>query len=322
MGIAGTNFISPYDWFSEDLNVQGPGVPWRPTGGRISEGSHQGLVNISQLTDRKSGKTLDAFLSDEIKGKDNIEISVSGHSLGGALTQVYSSFLKNEFKAETGTNVSAWVYAGPTAGDKDFATGLVAQLGDTNYHAFNNTLDMIPHAWEEETLNELCTLYNGIQFCGSPLEENMILNGMVGYFKSISNGIDFTIPGKPNTFTGNVDLPSSCLGIDGAILSAIADGDIRDRLKSIYKNCTGNELPSYDIIRYFFYHADVMGKEHTSAYFNNFFGDLECVPEAINLYIATPDQFFMDAWEAVDILEPFIKMVAEGNISDCNCGKE
>ncbi|NET06809.1 MAG: hypothetical protein F6K16_19325 [Symploca sp. SIO2B6] len=165
VAIAGTNPSSFYDWLVEDANVKiqvswpygNPGVPHA----KISKGTHTGLQHLQNKM-HSSGKTLLQFLGDAMKNSSSeTEIIFTGHSLGGALSPTLAlAVLDQEDLWSNGNSFKISVYpsAGPTPGNKDFSIYYGNRLGDSTTRIWN-TMDVVPHAWNEDMLSEIPNLY-------------------------------------------------------------------------------------------------------------------------------------------------------------------
>jgi|GEM_PF-4994164 len=321
VGIAGTNMMSPYDWFVEDLQTNEQ-VDWL-VDGKISKGAQIGFNILNGFMDTDTGLTLVEFLKQEVDKSPAATISVAGHSLGGALTQVYASYLNETL---SGANVQAWVYAGPSAGDKTFADSLNAQLDA--YHAYNNKYDMIPHAWEKDKLEELCTLYNGMDVCGTTLASNLTLNAIVKYFLDESEEGNYQTPGTPDTFSiGQLKMTTgACDSLKKDIHKIWKYGDFNDvykYLNDINKSCTNGSKISEPAFYQFFYQASEMGGQHTTAYFNYFFqGRTSDFYTAIHQAVPSAKMTTEREDEARIIIEKFLKEVKNKGITDCTCSSK
>ena len=166
IAIAGS--MSLYDYFIEDFDVMNtydwpyykgnpPGLkPW------ISEGTHIGLEILTENEQMKSdGKSIYDFLKDLMKDqKEKVEIVVSGHSLGGALSAalaLYLADLKDEWDPERYAVLSAYPTAGPPIGNYDFVTYFESRIGCSTTRIWNR-IDLVPHLWH--MLDEgLCLYY-------------------------------------------------------------------------------------------------------------------------------------------------------------------
>lgn len=126
-------------------------VPWQyPSGGdvKVSSGMNQALAYVIMLTDPTTNKHLLDFLRDQIAANGSLQLLVTGHSLGGAITQLASQWLYNQL-VQTGGNknvtITPLTFAAPTTGNQQFAT-LFETTFPSNY-ALVNTLDIVPMAW-------------------------------------------------------------------------------------------------------------------------------------------------------------------------------
>lgn len=267
IGIAGTNEISSYDWFTEDFEVSKT-TPWMH-GGNVSIGSSNGFRVLQSM--RHNGQTLAEFIKKDSKSLRAARISVSGHSLGGTLTQVYSSYINNYLSHEpVYVATSAYVYAGPTAGDDAFGKALTNQLD--GYYAYNNSLDLIPHAWEPDQLDQLCTKYDNLPMCGKRISNNAGINGVVEYLKLISASGKYKMPVIPQEFDGSPArlTGEQCGNLDNDINNAWALGMTPyPSLDSITLLCAGAKVTKSEFSDFMYYFTE-MGYQHTTPYANYF----------------------------------------------------
>ncbi|NEO43521.1 MAG: lipase family protein [Moorea sp. SIO4A3] len=85
----------------------------------------------------------------------------AGHSLGGALSPTLALAAldqKSEWSGGKEFTISVYPSAGPTPGNEDFATYYDSRLGENTTRIWNN-IDIVPHAWNEEMLSEIPSLY-------------------------------------------------------------------------------------------------------------------------------------------------------------------
>ena len=241
------------------------------------------------------------------------------------MTQVYTSYLKNEFPQNI---VEAWVYAGPTAGDKVFARGLTSQLDA--YFAFNNSLDVIPHSWQVSTLNELCTIYNNLAFCDThTFNNNPVIEAFASYSKSLSSHATFayTIPGNPHEFEGSttdnaiVDCGWFYLFFYLGVWQDPETNYLQSYPIEINNNCDGSSTLTFQEFYGFYAFLAEMGYQHTTAYAKHFFDPNQYT--AVNNYSPGATSFsgiFTEGTDGKDILEEFMKNIIDANITDCGCG--
>lgn len=121
----------------------------------ISKGSSDALNDVLQLTDDKTGITLQDFLPTL---PENAYLIVTGHSLGGNLASVMGPWIAANVpnyispnQPELPPNLGVVTFAAPTAGDQVFAEYLDRQ---ETYQAHFNVNDVVPHVWAET--GELC----------------------------------------------------------------------------------------------------------------------------------------------------------------------
>ena len=110
------------------------------------------------------------FFSDTIrKAQQPIDIYVTGHSKGGSLSSTFALWLadtqgtdrvpaEDRWDPERHATVYAYSFAGPTAGNREFASHSNAVIGDRCWRFFNK-LDVVPHAWAVSDLEQIPFLY-------------------------------------------------------------------------------------------------------------------------------------------------------------------
>jgi len=183
VAIAGTNPDSFYGWFGEDFAVANT-LPWAnalnldfaasgpnpaTTSPLISQGTADGLAQLFTLTDpNNNGQTFYQFLQSQIAAAPAgpVEVIVTGHSLGGALSASVALWLADSqgpaatfaWDPNYRAIVSALPSAGAPPGNAGFALHYDAVLGPRTNRLWN-ALDVIPHAWELDLLNQAPHLY-------------------------------------------------------------------------------------------------------------------------------------------------------------------
>ncbi|TND08678.1 MAG: hypothetical protein FD123_1894 [Bacteroidetes bacterium] len=183
IAVAGTNGISLYGWFREDFDVSTT-VTWEKAGTaetvsppeynvtipQVSQATSRGLWIL--LTQMKwaaaSGapeQTLVQFLQAEFKNANApAQVTVSGHSLGGALSASLALKLAdNQYSGWTWDpnhylQLSAMPTAGASPGNDALAKKYNAQLGMRTIRVWNK-LDPVPHGWQYDMLSAVPNLY-------------------------------------------------------------------------------------------------------------------------------------------------------------------
>jgi len=170
--IRGTNPVSLASWVFEDLWVREQSQ-WAtgsaPEGAKISDSTRLAL-SILQDTRPSSGMpgegtSILEFLSDAINNSsEKITVVVTGHSLGGAIAPTLALWLSDVAPGcwvQDKADIYAFTYAGPTAGNKEFAQYSDSILGEKCYR-FANYYDVVTHAWNEDSLKQVDILYDPI----------------------------------------------------------------------------------------------------------------------------------------------------------------
>jgi len=105
------------------------------------------------------GADLVDFLRAAVRSSDTpLEVTVTGHSKGGALSSTLALWLaqrqgtervrrRHRWDPDGKARVSCWSFAGPTAGNSEFARMSDDVIGD-HCHRIANRLDLVPHAWQ------------------------------------------------------------------------------------------------------------------------------------------------------------------------------
>ena len=316
VGISGTDAISTFDWFTEDLAADTLST-W-PQGGKVSNGSLRGYNILKDLINER-GASLLVFLQNEVlsnPGK-SISVSVTGHSLGGAMTQVYSSYIRANLDSQV--NVKAWVYAGPTAGNQLFASNLVRQLSG-QYYAYNNKLDAIPHAWASSQLNELCGLYDGKKACtdGIVIGANPLINGVIKYLRNISASGQYTMPpGQLTRFDPPKDYYIECKDLD--TFTSKLKSTFNTQLGRIVSNCSSRTINDNDYQTFASYFTE-MGLQHTSAYLDHFVQDTaqQNIISEYFYHLNAQDKTINEEAAGI-VLEFFIMNASSLPLKDCDC---
>jgi len=169
VAIRGTNPLSLKDWLIEDFDVV-PMTKWKygekakGLNPKISRGTDVGLTHLQEMVATEgvpgAGLSLLQFLQEAANEKKETEICVTGHSLGGALAPTLALWLKDIQGTEmpVNANISTVAFAGPSAGNEDFANYSDQRFGDQCVR-IANSLDVVPYAWNTKSLSQLYFLY-------------------------------------------------------------------------------------------------------------------------------------------------------------------
>ncbi|MEO0777563.1 MAG: hypothetical protein AAFW73_10165 [Bacteroidota bacterium] len=352
IGIAGTNMISSYDWFVEDFEVAPQNQkPWSDSSGtergKISQGTAIGLRTLLNMVDssRADFPDLVAFLRGRIaQGATPVfKISVTGHSLGGALAPTLALSLKQSLASES-VVVEAWPFAGPTPGNSAFADYLLATLD--HFEAHNNALDVVPHVWQADSLNQLCNIYDELGMCddyGAIVTDGSPVLGVLRYFREVAAGGDYHVIGTPKNFRSDYSIFSdveACGGFLAAVAGVVEFQEPEDLVKGLVDLIHTCHLPfvqdttlekleeGIQFLLFLSYMAE-LGGQHTTAYFDHFVPDTK-IQQRLNRYITGAQtgidtflEIFVNGSIGLPILETLLfkanaKLQASG-ISDCNC---
>lgn len=175
VAIRGTNFIAVPDWIFEDFDVvimrdweAGKGSP------KISAATNEGVWVLQEKMKPTSnerrkklpgeGLSLEEYLKNEANNNRKINVSFTGHSLGGALAPTLALYFKErqgqvgEWDSQNNATITATSFAGATAGNKDFASYSNHEMGSA-MRRIHNLNDVVPHAWNQETMEQIKGLY-------------------------------------------------------------------------------------------------------------------------------------------------------------------
>jgi len=169
IAIRGTNPVSISDWLFNDFMVRKMKKwPYASVEGhklKISKSTSYGLETLQKLKPKSGipseGKTILQFLNEKIGSEGKAEICVTGHSKGGALSSTMALWLKDIQGVELSQHIdiSTIPFAGPTAGNADFANYFDECLGE-QCTRIANSLDIVPYAWNTQSLKKLKSLYS------------------------------------------------------------------------------------------------------------------------------------------------------------------
>jgi len=181
VAISGTNGISKEGWIVEDFGISPP-VKWpysASSTGNITHGTNVG-IDVLLKTLKDNDKTLFKYLADQVSiQEDSISVTVTGHSLGGALSPVTALALfdsqgvplnePNGWDPLSKSKISVLPSAGPTPGDEMWRDYYESRLGE-NTDRIWNAIDIVPHAWDTSMLEKIPILYKDfISICEQDL---------------------------------------------------------------------------------------------------------------------------------------------------------
>lgn len=170
--VRGTNSAAPYDLL-EDFGVHSA-VAWpfgqpAPLQPQIARGYGLAMQAIAAMEPTAgaaaAGQTLLQWLSALTASGAAIHLLCTGQSLGGGLAPTVALWLQNvqgaDWDPQKKATVSAISFAGPTAGDADFAAWSEACLGERLIRVVNS-LDVAPRTWNAAQMTSIPDLYGTI----------------------------------------------------------------------------------------------------------------------------------------------------------------
>ena len=109
-----------------------------------------------------------SFLAEEARGAGAaLDVTVTGHSKGGALATTVALWLKDalaspdageQWDGGRGARVSCYAFAAPTPGNAAFADRIDRVLASDHHH-LRNRHDIVTHAWQADELARIPDLY-------------------------------------------------------------------------------------------------------------------------------------------------------------------
>lgn len=243
VAISGTNPISKYGWIHEDFLIN-PMQDWPYTEkqdpeSRISNGTNTGLDILISTMEDSSEKKLTDYLGKQVSAAapKPLSVWVTGHSLGGALSPALALALKDlqgkdpGWDPQAGAAILVEPSAGPTPGDGNWATYYGDEIGKATTRLWNQ-IDIVPHAWQLNMLDEIPTLYEPFipksKFISAAVELAKINSEIAGDMKQIRPDVQ-GLPGKVDP-----DIIYSLAEIV-ELLEALAANDLIDRIGKILK---------------------------------------------------------------------------------------
>jgi hypothetical protein len=211
IAIRGTNFISQLNWMMDDFDLIQL-MPWPPasgttSNGQISEGANIGLAALLGMTWTNSEGTVltlvDFLTQATAAANKTINICTTGHSLGGMLSSTLALYLyeiQSTWDPNNIGNISCISFAGPTAGNAEFATYSDSVFGamtappnwdsslTTNCDTVRCDLDIAPMAFVPANISNnngspILTIY------GSNIEFSKIKNAKADAERDVFEGV-------------------------------------------------------------------------------------------------------------------------------------
>lgn len=119
-----------------------------------------------------------SFLAEEARAADTpLDVTVTGHSKGGALASTVALWLKDALDSQDlaehwdgrrGARVAAYAFAAPTPGNTAFADRIDRVLAGDHHHLRNRN-DIVTHAWQVDELERIPDLYAPRRIALAPL---------------------------------------------------------------------------------------------------------------------------------------------------------
>ncbi|GAB5525492.1 MAG: hypothetical protein Roseis2KO_33640 [Roseivirga sp.] len=314
VAVAGTNFINRYDWFTEDVETEtllawgkdlAINQPGSGSDGCIATGTAIALQTTwnEKDVDDKKGQTLvewlSSYLSSTAFAADSFTLSVTGHSLGGAIAPVLAQALSDNQSAwcpsDKTVKIVTYPFAGPTPGDEAFQGYM--EGGPVEIISTYNKFDVVPHAWELSMIDEISGLFDGALLNSENYEFGHIVSATVNWVRNKAiqasqSGHKYLRWNNENVF-GEAVQPLSeeeitRVGYLTAAIEAHLKLQISDRArKGLYKVCGLDENSKVDDLHgyliYFSGFLSVLGREHITEYQKLVLADADFVT-ALNKY--------------------------------------
>ena len=154
---------------------------------RVSAGTSIGLKILLEDMKSEGQLLLDCLRNIMSEASRPITITICGHSLGGALSATLALSLMYQQEDWDNNNMATLRVspsAGPSPGNDLFAEDYDSKLGDVTDRIWHD-LDFVPHAWEEDALEETLTFYN------PDIETTESIELFVNFAKKLSSGVTY-----------------------------------------------------------------------------------------------------------------------------------
>ncbi|WP_174184456.1 lipase family protein [Nocardia barduliensis] len=196
IAMAGSSDALVFDWLIEDSFILQ--TPWFANNAALHTiGTAIGvktLINLEPSGPRPgAGHTLPEFLS--TLGDKAIDLTVTGHSLGGALSPTLALFLRDTqwlWDNSEKARISVLSTAGPSFCNQEFVTYATQRLQRVQRYA--NDLDIVPHMWNPSDIDGAKALYSqynrpapdGMEVVFEVLESQASVAGQYAHFDPTS----------------------------------------------------------------------------------------------------------------------------------------
>jgi len=135
-----------------------------------------------------------------------LDVTVTGHSKGGALAQAVALWLREaldvpdeRWDAGRGAGVACHAFAGPTPGNAAFARRVEARLGAAHHHT-RNRHDIVTHAWQIDELGDVPKLYGDRTAPFRPIVEAIVAGVTPLDYRQVRAGVrEFAGPLRPES---------------------------------------------------------------------------------------------------------------------------
>lgn len=154
------NWATFANWIIEDMNAIEQ-TPWpysNVPGALIADGSMDGYNNIANMTD-SNGTYIYTFLRDNAVFNKK-PITITGHSLGGNLANLYASYLPWNLQKDGPytADISLYTFAAPAAGNAAFANDLDQKIPQAWHYEIDN--DIVPKFPVSKDIQRLGIFFN------------------------------------------------------------------------------------------------------------------------------------------------------------------